>query len=259
MCRVFRGAMAGHSKWANIKHRKESVDKRKGQLFAKLSREILVATKLGGPDPDANPRLRIAIAKARSANMPSENIEKAIKKATGESQEQNFEDILYEAYAPGGVGILIEAMTDKKTRTTPEIKSILSKHNASLASPNSVLKFFERKGQILILGNVISEEKLFDIALEHGAEDIRTEEEYYEILVSPKEFSSLLEAFQNLQIPVQESGIRYLPLEGTEVSVDIEKAEKILKLIEVLEEHDDVQAVYHNMLFTKDIEEALMK
>ncbi|MCS7206022.1 MAG: YebC/PmpR family DNA-binding transcriptional regulator [Leptospiraceae bacterium] len=251
--------MAGHSKWANIRHRKESVDKRKGRLFAKLSREIMVAARLGGADPSGNPRLRIAISKARAANMPSDNIEKAIKKGIGETSEQNYEEVLYEAYGPGGVGILIEAMTDKRTRTTPEIKSILSKANASFATPNSVLKFFEKKGQILISKTAIEENKLLEIALENGADDVRIEDENYEVLVDPKEFSNLMEAFNSHGIPVIESGIRYLPIEGTEIQVDAEKADKILKLLDVLENHDDVQAVYHNMLFTKEIEEVLAR
>jgi len=249
--------MAGHSKWANIKHKKESVDKKRGQLFAKLSREIMIASKLGGPDPDANPRLRIAISKARASNMPSDNIEKAIKKGAGELEGQNYEEVLYEAFGPGGVGILIEVLTDKKTRTTPEIKSILNKAGANMSTPNSVLKFFERKGQIHIKKDVIEEEKIFEIAIENGAEDIKTEDDYYEIITDPKDFSQVNEAIQSLNIPIEESGIRFLPLEGTEVIVDVEKAQKNLKLIETLENHDDVQAVYHNMQFTKELEEAL--
>ncbi|GIX40606.1 MAG: putative transcriptional regulatory protein [Leptospiraceae bacterium] len=249
--------MAGHSKWANIKHKKESADKKRGQLFAKLSREIMIAAKLGGPDPDANPRLRIAISKARASNMPSDNIEKAIKKGAGELEGQNYEEVLYEAFGPGGVGILIEVLTDKKTRTTPEIKSILNKAGANMSTPNSVLKFFERKGQILIKKDAIEEEKIFEIAIENGAEDIKTEDDYYEIITDPKDFSQVNEAIQSLNIPIEESGIRFLPLEGTEVIVDVEKAQKNLKLIETLENHDDVQAVYHNMQLTKELEEAL--
>lgn len=249
--------MAGHSKWANIKHKKENADKKRGRLFAKLSKEIMVASKLGGTDPDANPRLRIAIAKARSSNMPTENIEKAIKKGAGELEGQNYEEVLYEAYGPGGVGILIEVMTDKKTRTTPEIKNILSKAGGTLSAPNSVLKFFERKGQILIKKDIINEDKIYEIALENGAEDIKTDDEYYEIITDPKDFSSVSEAIHNLNIPTEDTGIKFLPLEGTEVILDIEKIQKNLKLIESLENHDDVQAVYHNMQFTNELLEAM--
>jgi YebC/PmpR family DNA-binding regulatory protein len=249
--------MAGHSKWANIKHKKESADKKRGQLFAKLSREIMIATKLGGPDPNANPRLRIAISKARASNMPSDNIEKAIKKGSGELESQNYEEVIYEAFGPGGVGILIEVITDKKTRTTPEIKSILNKAGANMSTPNSVIKFFERKGHILIKKDAVSEEKLLEIALDSGAEDVKTEDDYYEIITDPKDFSLVNETIHSQNIPIEESGIKFLPLEGTEIIVDVDKAQKNLKLIETLENHDDVQAVYHNMLFTKELEEAL--
>lgn len=249
--------MAGHSKWANIKYKKESADKKRGKLFAKLSREIMIATRLGGADPSANPRLKIAISKARSSNMPSENIEKAIKKGAGELQNQNYEEVIYEVFGPGGVGILIEVLTDKKSRTTPEIKSILTKAGASMSNPNSVLKFFERKGQILILKKNIDENKLFEIAIENGAEDIKTEDDYFVILSDPKDFSTVNEALNSQNIPIEESAIKFLPLEGTEVIVDLDKAQKNLKLIENLENHDDVQAVYHNMQMTKELEEAL--
>ncbi len=250
--------MAGHSKWANIKHRKEGMDKKRGRLFAKISREIMVATKLGGADPASNPKLRIAISKARAANMPSENIERAIKKGSGELDGQNYEEVIYEAFAPGGVGILIEVLTDKKTRTTPEIKSILSKNDASMSSPNSVLKFFERKGQMIILKNQISEDNLLEIAIENGAEDIQNEEQYFEILCDPKDFSRIVEALQKNQISIEESGIQFIPVEGTEITVDQEKAQKVIKLMEALEDHDDVQSVYHNMLFSDELAKVLI-
>jgi YebC/PmpR family DNA-binding regulatory protein len=165
--------------------------------------------------------------------------------------------VLYESFGPGGVGILIEVLTDKKSRTTPEIKSILSKAGATMSTPNSVVKFFERKGQILIPKNAIAEEKLFEIALENGAEDIKIEDEYYVVITDPKDFSQVNEAIQSNHISIEESSIKFIPLEGTEVVVDVEKAQKNLKLIEALENHDEVQAVYHNMQFTKELEDAL--
>jgi YebC/PmpR family DNA-binding regulatory protein len=189
--------------------------------------------------------------------MPTDNIEKAIKKGAGELEGQNYEEVLYESFGPGGVGILIEVLTDKKSRTTPEIKSILSKAGATMSTPNSVVKFFERKGQILIPKNAIAEEKLFEIALENGAEDIKIEDEYYVVITDPKDFSQVNEAIQSNHIPIEESSIKFIPLEGTEVVVDVEKAQKNLKLIEALENHDEVQAVYHNMQFTKELEDAL--
>jgi YebC/PmpR family DNA-binding regulatory protein len=249
--------MAGHSKWANIKHRKDGADRRRGRLFTKLSRELMVAARLGGSDPEANPRLRIAITKARSANMTSETIERAIKKGAGELEGLTYEDVFYEIFAPGGVGIIVEAMTDKKSRTTPEIKSILNRFGGSLAESNAVSRLFMQKGQILIEKKAIDEDRLMELAIEAGAEDIRIDDDGYEILTAPADFAAVNEALVKSGLSIQESGIRYLPLDGTEVPVDAEAASKTMKLLEQLEDHDDVQAVYHNMQMTDEIMEAL--
>ena len=241
--------MAGHSKWANIKHRKEGADRRRGILYHKLTREIMVAAKLGGSDPTSNNRLRIAVARARAANVARDTIERAVKKGAGELEGQTFEEVTYEAYAAGGVGIIVEAVTDKRTRTTPEIKNIINKHGGSLAEPNAVACIFRRAGYISVPRTAIQEEPLFEMALEAGAEDIRTDDaEHFEIITLPEDFATVSEAMSEKQIQTEESGVRYLPLDGTEVTVnDPDQARTALKLIEALEEHDDVQAVYTNL------------
>lgn len=249
--------MAGHSKWANIKHRKDGADRRRGRLFTKLSKELMVSARLGGSDPNANPRLRIAISKARSANMTSDTIERAIKKGAGELEGQTYEEVFYEIYAPGGVGIIVEAMTDKKSRTTPEIKSMLNRFGGSLAETNAVTRLFNLRGQILIEKQAVDEDRLMELAIESGAEDVRIDEDGYEVLTDPSDFASVNEALSKEGIEIQESGIKYIPLDGTEVPVDAERASKTMRLLEMLEDHDDVQAVYHNMQLTDEIMEAL--
>lgn len=249
--------MAGHSKWANIKHRKEGSDKRRGRIFTKMSKELMVSARLGGSDPNANPRLRIAMSKARAANMSVDTIERAVKKGAGELEGQVFEEVFYEIYAPGGVAVIVEALTDKKSRTTPEIKSILNKYGGSLAEANAVSRLFEKKGQILIAKGAIGEDALMELAIEAGAEDVKADEDGFEVLTEPNDFAAVNEAITKAGVAIQESGIRYLPLEGTEVTVDAEKAAKAMKVIEIFEDHDDVQGVFHNMLMTDEIMEAL--
>ncbi len=250
--------MAGHSKWANIKHRKQGVDKKRNAAFTKLSKELMVAAKLGGTDPGSNARLRIAISKARGANMPRDTIERAVKKGAGELDGQVFEDLLFEIYAPGGVAFIVDVLTDNKKRTTPEIKSMLTKYGASLAELGAVKRLFERKGQIVLSKDVMGEEALMELAIEAGADDLRTEDEYYEILTAPEAFSKVQEKLTEKNIEVLESGIRFLPLEGTEVAVDnAEQAQKMMNFIEKLEDNEDVQAVYHNMSIPDEIAGAL--
>lgn len=245
--------MAGHSKWANIRHKKEGADKRRGMMFTKLSKELMVSARLGGSDPAMNPRLRIAISKAKAANMPNDNIDRAVKKGAGELEGQTFEEIVYEIYAAGGVGIIVEALTDKKARTTPEIKSMLNKYNASLAEANAVSRLFETRGQILIDKDKIEEEKLMELAIEAGAEDLKSDADQYDIVCTREEYASVSEAVANAGIETSDSGIRYLPLEGTEITVDADQARSTLKLLDSLEEHDDVQAVYHNMALSDEL------
>jgi len=240
--------MAGHSKWANIKHRKALTDKKRGAAFTRITRELMVSARLGGTDPSSNTRLRIAMNRARAANIPRDTMERAIKKGAGELQSDSYEEILYEAYAPGGVAVLTLALTDKKSRTTPEIKSIFTKFNFSMAEPGAVSRLFERKGQILGTLTGMAEDELMEVVLEAGALDLSVSSDDFEILTSPEDFSRVMETLEGRDLQIHESGVRLLPLPGTEIAVDAEKNAKILNGIEKLEDHDDVQAVYHNLL-----------
>jgi len=250
--------MSGHSKWANIKHRKEGVDKKRGMAFTKISRELMVSSRLGGSDPAMNARLRIAVSKARALNMPRDTIERAIKKGAGELEGQTFEEILYEVYAPGGVGIIVEALTDKKSRTTPEIKSMLTRFHASLAEANAVSRLFKKCGYISLSVDQIGEDDLMEMVIEAGADDMKTIDGFYEIITSMETYAQVQEKLAGKSLQTRESAIKYIPLEGTEVSVDDpEKAQKLLKLLDSLEENDDVQAVYHNATVSDEVAEKL--
>ncbi len=248
--------MAGHSKWANIKHRKSAVDAKRGRIFHRLVREITVAAKLGGSDQEANPRLRIAVSKARSANMPIDTIDRAIKKGAGELEGIVYEEVRYEIFAPGGVGLIVDAMTDKKARTTPEIKAILNKYGANLADAGAVARLFEEKGSIVIERSAIGEDELMELVIEAGAEDMRAEADFYEVVTAPDSFSAVSEAIRDRGLATQVAEVRFVPIVGTEVAVDNEdRASALMKLVDVFEDHDDVQAVYHNA----DIPDAVLE
>jgi YebC/PmpR family DNA-binding regulatory protein len=239
--------MSGHSRWANIKHRKEGADKKRGVAFAKISKELIVAARLGGSDPASNARLRISISKARAANMPRDNIERAVKKGAGELEGTTYEEILYEVYAPGGVGILVEGLTDKKSRTTPEIKSILTKYGGNLAMEGAVSRNFTRCGVIVIESQGKSEDEWMEFALDAGADDFVVQEGYFEIRVPVDRYAALQEKLSQKEASVVESGIKFVPLPGTEVEVkDADQAAKIQKFLDALEDHDDIQAVSTN-------------
>ncbi|MCB1174951.1 MAG: YebC/PmpR family DNA-binding transcriptional regulator [Leptospiraceae bacterium] len=246
--------MAGHSKWANIKHRKAGADKKRGLMFSKCAKELMVSSRLGGMDPASNNRLRIAIAKARAVNMPRDTIERSIKKGAGELGSQNYEEFLYEVYAAGGIGMLVEGLTDKLSRTTPEIKSILNKANAALAESNAVKRLFHYQGYIAIDKGALDEENLMELVLDAGADDLRTDSEQYEIYTPIETYAQVSEALSDREIEFIESGLRFMPMEGTDVTVvDADQARKILALIDKLEEHEDVQSVYTNMTIPDDI------
>lgn len=250
--------MSGHSKWANIKHKKQSTDKKRGIIFTKMTKELMVSSRMGGTDASSNNRLRIAISKARAANVPRDTIERAIKKGAGELEGQTFEDLTYEIYASGGVGIIVEALTDKKTRTTPEIKSLVSKHGGNLAETNAVSRLFQKRGSISIEKNDLDEDSIMEIAIDAGAEDVKTDGEYIEIITEPENYSAVSDALSEKEIQASDSGIRFVPLEGTEIVItDTEQAKKLIKFIDLLEEHDDVQAVYHNMQIDDSIADNL--
>ena len=248
--------MAGHSKWAQIKHKKAHTDAKKGKIFTKIVKEISVAARLGGGDVGGNPRLRSAIEKAKEVNMPSDNIKKAIMKGTGELPGATYEEVTYEGYGPGGVALLIEALTDNKNRTVSEIRHILSKNGGSLGEAGCVSWMFEKKGYILVEKSKVDEDTLMSIVLEAGAEDIKNDpnEDNYEIIVSSENLAAVKGAIENQKIPVALSEItmlpkNYVPIEGS-------AADQMIRLVNALEDNDDVQNVYANF----DIpEEAMAK
>ena len=236
--------MSGHSKWATTKHKKAAADAVKGRLFTKVTKEITVAAKDGGGDPDMNPRLRLALAKAKEANMPKDNVEKAIKKGTGELPGVIYETIVYEAFGPGGVGILVEALTDNKNRASAEVKNILSRKGGNMAGPGSVSRLFHKKGLIVIDKTKIDEDKLMDIVLNAGAEDMKTEEKSYEITTDPKDFEKVKKALDDNKVECQMAEVTMVPT--MTVKVTGEPAKHLLALVDALEEYDDVQNVYAN-------------
>jgi YebC/PmpR family DNA-binding regulatory protein len=249
--------MSGHSKWHSIKHKKMAMDARKGKIFTKIIREIMVATKTGGPNPETNPRLRLAIEKAKSVNMPNENIQRAIKKGTGEEGGVNYEQVTYEGYGPGGVAIFVEVLTDNKNRSASEIRSIFSRHNGNLAGAGSVSWIFERKGLISVKKENVDEDKLMSIILDAGAEDMRIEKDTYDVITSPENFEDVKKVIEMNKIPIENAGITYIP--KNTVSLEGKEAEQLLKLLDELEESDDVQNVYANFDISDEILEKIEK
>lgn len=237
--------MSGHSRWSKVKHYKGGIDAKRGKIFAKCGKEIMVACKHGGGDPDANPRLRTILMKARAANMPLENIERAIKKGTGDLEGVNYEEIVYEGYGAGGAALLVELLTDNKNRTAGEVRAIFTKHNGNLAGVGAVKHLFHRKGQILIEKNKIPEDDLLMLALDAGAEDVLTHPENFEVLTDPHHFEAVHKALEARHIKSQSAEIVYLPT--TPLPLTEEKTVRsVLDLVEALEDNDDVQNVYGN-------------
>ena len=236
--------MAGHSKWANIKHRKEAQDNKKGKIFTKIARELTVAAKIGGGDPASNSRLRLALDKARAANMPKDNVERAIKKGTGEGNDQVFEDITYEGYAPGGVGILVKTLTDNRNRTIMEVRTVITKRGGSMAEAGSVAWQFENKGIIEVPVSVCSEDDIMNYALEAGAEDVVTDGDVYSITTEPSEFENVKKHLEDNNIQIDFAELSMKP--KTTIDVEGEAAKKLIALVEALEDLDDVQEVYGN-------------
>ncbi|MBP7088664.1 MAG: YebC/PmpR family DNA-binding transcriptional regulator [Candidatus Omnitrophica bacterium] len=236
--------MSGHSKWASIKHKKGAADAKRGRLFTKLIREITVAAKAGGGNPDNNPALRTAITRANDANMPKDNIEKAIKKGTGELPGVNYESCTFEGYGPGGIAIIVEALTDNKNRAAAEIRNIFTKKAANMAGAGSVAWIFTTKGYLLINKSQINEEELFSIAIDAGAEDIKTSDKNYEVFCDPKDFENIKETFEKKNIKWELAELTKIP--NSSIKITGNEAKQLLSLIEALEEHDDVQKVYAN-------------
>lgn len=236
--------MAGHSKWAKVKHFKGAIDAKRARIFAKLSREVTIAAKLGGGDPDLNPRLRLALLKCRSANMPTENIERAIKKGTGGTEAGTYEDLTYEVFGPGGVAMLIELSTDNRNRTAAEVRAILTRHGGTMATPGSVSRLFQRKGQIFVARESAAEDRLMELAIESGAEDFRVDSEGFEILTEPGQFEAVHRRIEEAGVKCAAAEVTWLPV--TLVPVEPPTVLAVNRLIEVLEEHDDVKEVYTN-------------
>ncbi|MBI4687237.1 MAG: YebC/PmpR family DNA-binding transcriptional regulator [Nitrospirae bacterium] len=238
--------MAGHSKWAQTKHKKAAIDSKRGKLFSKISKEIIVAAKMGGGDPNTNARLRGAIEKARDVSMPSENIKKAILRGTGELQGVSYEETVYEGYGPGGVALIIEVMTDNKNRTVPEIRHTMSKHGGNMGETGCVSWMFDKKGYILVDKKQTDEDTLMGIALDAGAEDIKNdpEEENYEIITAPEDMTAVKEAIEKANITINVSEVTMLP--KNYIRLEGKEAGQMLKLMDALEDHDDVQNVYAN-------------
>jgi YebC/PmpR family DNA-binding regulatory protein len=235
--------MAGHSHWSKIKRAKGATDALRGKIWSKIARKIIIAAKNGG-DPRDNLNLRYTIDEAKAANMPRDTIEKAIKKGTGELGGENYESAIYEGYGPGGVAILIDALTNNRSRTAPEIRSIFEKNGGNLAASGAVGFQFTKQGVITIKAEAIDEDRLMELALEAGAEDVKNEVEVYEVITTPTQYLKVKEALDSAKIPVEASEITHLP--SNTIAVDAEIAQKILKLIDALEDNDDVQSVSHN-------------
>ena len=237
--------MSGHSKWSTIKHKKGAADAKRGKVFTRILKEMTVAARLGGGDPAGNPRLRAAVAEAKANNMPKDNIERAIKRGTGELEGATYEEITYEGYGPGGVAIIVEALTDNTNRTTPEIRHMFEKHGGNLGTPGSVRFQFEKKGYFAVEKNVVGEDKLMEIALEAGADDLQTEDpDAYEIYTSPENFEAVRQALEANKIATVEAKLGMIP--ANYVSVDEAKSKAIMRLLELLDDHDDVQNVWSN-------------
>ena len=236
--------MSGHSRWSTIKHKKGATDAKRGKLFTRLIKEMTVAARGGGGDIIGNPRLRAAVTEAKASNMPKDTIERAIKRGTGEIEGATYEELTYEGYGPGGVAILVETMTDNSHRTTPEIRHIFEKNGGNLGTPGSVRFQFDRKGFFAIEKKAVSEDKLMEIALEAGADDFQTDGSDFEIYTSPENFEQVRQALEKNTIPAIEAKIGQIP--SMYVKLDEQKAKQTMRLLEMLDDQDDVQNVWTN-------------
>ncbi len=247
--------MSGHSKWAGIKHKKAKVDAQRGRIFTRVIREITVAARLGGGDPVGNPRLRDAMDKAKAANMPQDNIIRAVKKGTGELEGVSYEECIYEGYGPGGVAIFLEVVTDNRNRTTAEVRKLLSKFGGSMGESGCVGWMFNKKGLIQVTAKGVDEEHLLAVALEAGAEDVRIGEQSFEIVTDLKDFGAVKTALTQGSFPIEQAEITMVP--QSTIRLEGKVAEQVLRLIDGLEEHDDVQHVYANFDIPEEIMAAL--
>jgi len=243
--------MSGHSKWATTKRKKAVIDSKRGKMFTKLIKEITIAAREGGGDPAGNPRLRLAIDNAKSFNMPQDNIERAIKKATGELEGVSYHELTYEGYAPAGIALLVEVATDNKNRTVAEVRHLFSKHGGTLGETGSVSWMFHRKGIITLPKQGKSEDEIMELVLDAGADDLQTEEEYYEVQTSMEAFEPVRKTLANKKLTIENASLQWVAQNTIRISG--EDAEKIIKLIEALEDCDDVQNVYSNADFDESL------
>ena len=242
--------MSGHSKWATIKHKKGALDAKRGKIFTRLIKEIAIAAKQGGGDPDGNPRLRTAVLAAKAENMPADNIKRAIQRGTGELEGATYEEITFEAYGPGGVAIIVDVTTDNRNRTVSEIRHIFSKNGGNLGSTGSVMHMFSKKGVISVEKPAATEEQLMDIVLEAGGEDLKDEGDSWEILTDPGSYEGVLNAVKAAKIPVENSEVTMVA--STYTKLDDLQARSMMRLLEALEDFDDTQNVYSNFDMTAE-------
>jgi len=242
--------MAGHSKWANIKHKKAREDAKRGKVFTRLIKEITVAARIGGGDPDANPRLRAAIAAGKAANMPADNITRAIKKGTGELEGVTYEEVTYEGYGPGGVAVIVECMTDNKNRTTPEVRHAFSKYGGNLGENGSVSWMFNKQGYIVIAKDKVDEDTLMEIVLENGGDDVKDEGETWGVYTDTSSFADVREAIEKAGIEVIEANISMIPT--TTKKVEGQKLVSLMKMLDLFDELDDVQNLFTNAEFDEN-------
>ena len=247
--------MSGHSKWSSIKHKKGAADAKRGKIFTKLIKEITVAARMGGGDPEGNPRLRTAIAAAKAENMPKENIERGIKKGTGELEGVSYEESNYEGYGPGGVAVLVECLTDNKNRAVAEVKHLFERHGGNLGEPGCVAWIFEQKGLIVCEKDKVEEEQLLELALEAGAEDVNEGDTEFEVITDPSDFEAVKKAIDDAGLPYTVAEVTKIP--KNTVALEEKKAQQMLKLMEGLEDNDDVNHVYANFDISDEVMEAL--
>jgi YebC/PmpR family DNA-binding regulatory protein len=243
--------MAGHSHWANIAHKKALIDNKRGKLWSKLSKAVIVAAKMGGGDPDQNPRLRLAVADAKAARMPRDTIERAIKKGTGELEGANMDEILYEGYGPAGVALMVDILTDNRNRTAPEIRKMFEMHGGNLGGAGCVAWMFAKKGLFLVAADKIDEDRLMEIALEAGADDVRRSGDEFEVTCEPASYSAVSDALEAAGVEVAMKKLTNIP--NSTVDLDATTAPKVLKLMEALDDHDDVQNVSANFNIPDDV------
>ena len=247
--------MSGHSKWHSIKHKKAAVDAKRGKAFSRVIKEITIAAKLGGGDPDGNSRLRTAIQNAKSVNMPQDNITRAIKKGTGELPGVSYDEVTYEGYGPGGVAIMVEIMTDNKNRSVAEIRHIFSKHNGNLGETGCVAWMFQKKGLIILPVEGVNEDKLMEVVLEAGGDDINRETDNFEVTTEPDVLETVKDAIEKAGLPISEASVTMIP--QSTIKLEGKQAVSMLKMMEALEDHEDVQNVYANFDIDEDVMNAM--